>query len=389
MRYTAIVRIRSGQTVVLSESKTFGFRSAANTWAKRREVALEEPAELERAIRQAAEAAVVCKLNELIRWYIDTFRAIGKWRRSKQTSLEFLERHPIRERDARKLTSQALIEHVQTRRANGTGPATVANDLTWIGVVLRAAKSVKGLAVKPEIVSEARSACRELRLISKSRRRDRRPTAEELMKLDQYFSNRHRSGIPMLDIWHFALESAKREDEICRLEWTDNDEATQTGLVRDAKHPRHKDGNHRRFKYTPEAWVIVQRQPRTSARIFPYNSKSVGTAFTRACKVLGIFDLRFHDGRHEGTSRLFERGYQIHEVAQFTLHESWNELKRYTNLRPENVRALPGPTLAQPANLTTTAPSLVACRSTRRGRSRLQATDSSGLPVEKPGTATS
>ena len=32
-----------------------------------------------------------------------------------------------------------------------------------------------------------------------------------------------------------------------------------------------------------------------------------------------IEDLCFHDGRHEGTSRLFERGYQIHEVPQFTL----------------------------------------------------------------------
>jgi hypothetical protein len=44
----------------------------------------------------------------------------------------------------------------------------------------------------------------------------------------------------------------------------------------------------------------------------------------------------------KGRARLFERGYQIHEVAQFTRHESWNELKRYTNLRPENIRDLPG-----------------------------------------------
>jgi len=65
---------------------------------------------------------------------------------------------------------------------------------------------------------------------------------------------------------------------------------------------------------------------------------SVGTAFTRACHLLGIKDLRFHDLRREATSRLFERGYQIHERAPFTLHESWNELKRYTNLRPENRR---------------------------------------------------
>jgi hypothetical protein len=102
--------------------------------------------------------------------------------------------------------------------------------------------------------------------------------------------------------------------------------------------PTGKEGNHRRFKYTPEAWALVTAQPKTSEYIFPYDPKSVGAAFTRACRLLGIQDLRFHDLRHEATSRLFERGYQIHEVAQFTLHESWNELKRYTNLKPENLR---------------------------------------------------
>ncbi|WP_370678458.1 hypothetical protein [Comamonas sp. GB3 AK4-5] len=40
---------------------------------------------------------------------------------------------------------------------------------------------------------------------------------------------------------------------------------------------------------------------------------------------------------HESTSRLFEKGYSIQEVAQFTLHTSWATLKRYTHLRPENV----------------------------------------------------
>jgi integrase len=55
-------------------------------------------------------------------------------------------------------------------------------------------------------------------------------------------------------------------------------------------------------------------QTKTNEYIFPFDPKSVGTAFTRACRLLGIQDLRFHDLRHEATSRLFERGYQIHEV---------------------------------------------------------------------------
>lgn len=57
--------------------------------------------------------------------------------------------------------------------------------------------------------------------------------------------------------------------------------------------------------------------------------------------VLGFEAPHFHDLRHEATSRLFQAGYIIPEVAQFTLHESWATLNRYTHLRPENVAEKP------------------------------------------------
>jgi len=105
-----------------------------------------------------------------------------------------------------------------------------------------------------------------------------------------------------------AIHSARRQAEICRIRWSDNDSPPKTGMVRDAKHPTHREGNHRRFKYTPEGWAIVERQRRTGEHIFPYDPKSVCDAFTHACRFLGIRDLRFHDLRHEATRRLFERG---------------------------------------------------------------------------------
>jgi integrase len=337
-RYTAIVRIRRGGAILYRESRTFAHRSAALSWAKHREVVLEDPSALTRVQHGAPTLA------ELIRWYIDTFETISKWQRSKQAHLVLLERHALGKCNALTLTSAAPIDHVRSRRAKGAGPATVANDLIWTGVVLRAAKSVRELPVRPEIVQEARNACAELRLIGKARKRARRPTPRELEQLRDYFARRDkRSQIPMLAIMEFGLASARRESEICRLEWCDNDERTRTGIVRDAKHPTRKEGNHRQFKYTPEAWAIAQTQARMSEYIFPYDPRSISAAFTRACHVLGIKDLRFHDLRHEATSRLFERGYQIHEVAQFTLHDSWNELKRYANLKPENVRELMPP----------------------------------------------
>jgi integrase len=239
-----------------------------------------------------------------------------------------------------KLTVQDLVNHIRSRRADRAGPATAANDLIWISVVLRAAKSVRGIPVNPAVVAEARDACHALRLTGKAKKRTRRPTADELKRLDAFFARRDgRSQIQMRDIMWFAIHSARRQSEICRIEWNDNNPGHQTGIVRDAKHPTAKEGNDRVFKYTPEAWAIVRRQKKTESEfIFPYEPTSVGNAFTKACQVLGIQDLRFHDLRHEATSRLFEKGYQIHEVAQFTLHDSWNELKRYANLRPENLR---------------------------------------------------
>jgi hypothetical protein len=66
-RYTAIVRIRKGKTVIHQEYKTFAHRVAAVTWAKHREVVLEDPSALTRVQHGAPTLA------ELIRWYINTF----------------------------------------------------------------------------------------------------------------------------------------------------------------------------------------------------------------------------------------------------------------------------------------------------------------------------
>jgi integrase len=45
-----------------------------------------------------------------------------------------------------------------------------------------------------------------------------------------------------------------------------------------------------------------------------------------------LVDLRFHDLRHEATSRLFEKGLGIMEVASMTGHKSLAMLKRYTHV---------------------------------------------------------
>jgi len=88
-----------------------------------------------------------------------------------------------------------------------------------------------------------------------------------------------------------------------------------------------------------EAWTVLKRQPQVAGepRIFPIGASTVSKYFTEACLELSIPDLHFHDLRHEGTSQLFEEGYEIQQVALVTGHKDWRHLRRYTNLKPEDL----------------------------------------------------
>ena len=48
---------------------------------------------------------------------------------------------------------------------------------------------------------------------------------------------------------------------------------------------------------------------------------------------VGVPDLRFHDLRHEGVSRLRERGLNVIETATISGHRELRMLQRYSHLR--------------------------------------------------------
>jgi len=348
--FRAQVRVKVRGKVVHAETRSFQKRTAAEAWAKRRVLELEEqtPAEM-----QAGRLTV----SDMIGRYLKEYADLADFGRTKRAALGGLQRSGLGPVTLAQLTSARLVQHVIDRRNAGAGPATAMNDLIWLGVVAKVARASWALPVDLQAIEDATRHCRAQRLVAKARRRTRRPTADELSRLSDYFLSRDgRAEIPMHDVMWFAVHSSRREAEIASILWADNVDAEHTGLVRDAKHPTMKKGNHRVFKYTREAWEIVQRQPKVDARIFPFNAKSIGTAFTRACKVLEIPDLHFHDLRHEATSRLFERGHSIVEVQQFTLHESWDVLKRYVQLRPGQVPHREFPAALSPSTDPDTSP---------------------------------
>lgn len=231
---------------------------------------------------------------------------------------------------AGRLTADRLIAWARYRRQQGAGRYTVNMELSKLGTVMRYAGAALRLSF-PDVIAQARPLLLHMGLIGAGGERDRRPSADELAavleKLDQ----------PYRDICTFAVETAMRRGEITRLLWSDVDEVKKLILIRDRKHPREKIGNDQVIPLLGDALAIIQRQPRSSERIFPVTDERVSDTFKAACDAVKVVDLHFHDLRHHAISLLFERGYQIQQVALVSGHKDWRHLRRYTNLRPEDL----------------------------------------------------
>jgi integrase len=134
-----------------------------------------------------------------------------------------------------------------------------------------------------------------------------------------------------------AIETAMRRSEILgiRLEHVRLDR--RTVLL-----PKTKNGESRTIPLSTRAHAllaswIAQLPESCSEPIFKITPRCLTQAFLRACRRLKILGLRFHDLRHEATSRLFERGLNVIEVSRITGHKSLAMLNRYTHLDAGNL----------------------------------------------------
>lgn len=236
------------------------------------------------------------------------------------------------------LTKKRLLSYIEMRMAQGAGGVTISIDFTYLHELLSVGERLWDYPVDPSIVSKARKYLGDFGLKTKSKRRKRRPSDEEIEQICAHFHAKgSRQKIPMPAIIYFAMATAMRQGEITRISWSDVHFEDKTVVIRDRKDPQEKLGNDQTVPLLVDAFKIVSEQKRDAEFIFPYDEKSISTAFTRAVKSLGINDLHFHDLRHEGTSRLFEDGYRIEEVAIFTGHKDWKMLQRYTHIKAKNL----------------------------------------------------
>ncbi len=320
--YDCSILVRKNGIIVHRESKTFLKQKFAKDWGMRREVELQE-----KSVYGLNDSIPIA---DLIGAYLKEYEPEG---RTKNADLNRLRKLDIAKKNIFSLKAGDLIAFIKNRNKTVL-PQTANNDLVWMKTVLNTMRVDMGLNYDLSMFDDARIVLRREGLIGKAERRERRPTPKEIWILSQYFGL-HQST-PMLHIMFFAIYSCRRQSEITRLKWDDINHDNRTCLIRNLKHPTIKKLN-KRFKLPRSAYKIIMRQPKQSEFIFPYNPKTLGHYFRKACNLNGIIDLRFHDLRHEGVSRLFEAGLSIAEVQKISLHSTWDSLSRYTNLDPGDV----------------------------------------------------
>lgn len=256
-------------------------------------------------------------------------------------ALRAMARRPIGQLAAATLNKHDIIEYAKERRKT-VAPSTVLQDMAYLAGPLKYAPAVwedceafSGAApiaiAKPMLVKYG--------LIAKGQPRRRIPTDEEIGLLVAHFASKKwtgRSDIPMADILLFALCSTRRRGEICRMLWSDIDwdrkdkegNPTPMYMVRDIKHPLYTKGNHKWFPLFPELAEIINRQPRTAERVFPYRGQTVGHAYIRAKAKLGITGLRFHDSRRHAITHWLALLKSPHQVKLISGHATTLILER-------------------------------------------------------------
>lgn len=321
--HTAQIRLKKDGKLTHTESQTFDRKPAAQAWLKKRETELAQPG----ALTKPPDPL----LKDVIDQYnLEKQKEHGK---TKAQVLNTIKEAKIGGLHCSEIKSQELVVFCKTINAQ---PSTRGNYMSHLASIFSVAGPLWGYPLDKQAINDARVVLDAMGLIGRSNQRTRRPTLDELDKLMKHYTlaeTKRKDVIPMTRLIPFAIFSTRRQEEICRLDGRDLDKVNLEIMVRDMKNPGEKKGNDVRTALTPEALQLIELQPDTKGIIWPYNAQSVSASFTKACVILGIVDLRFHDLRHEGISRLFEMGWNIPRVASVSGHRSWTSLKRYTHLR--------------------------------------------------------
>lgn len=311
--------------------RTFDTKTEALDWARRLEADMKSgtyrdfsPAEntLVSELLDRYEAEVVPKLRGRVTPYIRVLRkAFG---RLYLTSL----------------TPALLAEH-RDQRLQTVSTQTARHDLAILRRIINHAIKEWGFHLP------FGNPVDQVKLPPQGRPRDRRlrkdvdPAVDEETRL---LKAAEADGGEIHDILVLALETAMRRGELARIRWEEIDfDAPAINMPPGAGNkPGRRVPLSTRAKSVLQARYEAQKaaqglEPTGRIWLELRAADSISGAFDRVRDAAGLPDLRFHDLRHEATSRLVERGFQLVELAKITGHQTPATLMRYYHPRAEDL----------------------------------------------------
>ncbi|AWN44436.1 integrase [Methylobacterium durans] len=295
-------------------SKSFDTKADAERWARSLE------AELDRngALPDTRPAENTTLAQVLVR-YRDEVSPNKRSHASETSRISAILRRPICFRTLALLSTADLATY-RDERLKAVAPATVIRELNTISHAIDTARREWGihLAVNP---------CKLVRRPSPPRGRTRRlEGGEEQLLLAAADKGRVRYLRPLIIL---AIETGMRRGELLSLRWQHIDLDTRVAHL-----PMTKNGTSRDVPLSARAVETLRGlQMGESATVFTAAPNAVRLAWERLTRRVSLQDLHLHDLRHEAVSRLFEKGFNVAEVASISGHRELRMLQRYTHLR--------------------------------------------------------
>ncbi|PLK92404.1 integrase, partial [Klebsiella michiganensis] len=151
-RYRCTVAVKQNGKYVHRENKTFSKNTLAKSWGAKRVAYIEEHG-LPEPEKEMKEISVITVGDLLTQYENHPNITLGA---SKRSSLRTLGRSFLAEIKLTDLTAKHIIEHCQTRKAQGLAPSTISQDVSYLSVALEAAKPLFGAPANLNELSDAK-----------------------------------------------------------------------------------------------------------------------------------------------------------------------------------------------------------------------------------------
>lgn len=319
------------------QSKTFTTKADAEAWGRLIE------GEIDRGVFVSRTEAENTTLLDALDRYSKEITPKKKGSAQELTRIRRWQSSDLGARFLATIKGSDLAKFRDDRRTAGKAENTIRLDLALISHLFETARREWGMQSLTNPV-------KNITLPRGSKQRDRRlsPTEEKYL-LSACGKTVQTTMRPIVEL---ALETAMRQGEILKLTWRTVDLGKRLIFLADTK-----NGESRYVPLSKRAIEVLNSLPRAidGGKIFQISQDRLIRTFQRACAIgktdyledckkaktdpISEFldNLRFHDLRHEATTRFFEKGLDMMEVSTITGHKSLQMLRRYTHLRAEDL----------------------------------------------------